>query len=61
MPTLIPWYLYAQPVATTRHLPPEYFMDYELRMGGAGGFATSFDGERLFGISGATVGFAYGM
>ena len=63
MPTAIPWspwFVYTQAVPTSRYLPPEYFMDYELGFGGSNGSANSNDGEILRGRLGATVGFAYG-
>ena len=54
------WYLNNQPIAQERRLPEEFFMEYEMRMGGCEGYSTSLYSKSLLGIMGVTVGLGYG-
>ena len=53
------WDLELQLISGERYLPDNFFMVYELRMGGCGGYATSFKGLEM-GNLGAQVGLPLG-
>ena len=53
------WDLEFQKIPVERYLPDNFFMEYEFRMGGCGGFATSYKGLDR-GIIGAQLGLPLG-
>ena len=54
------WLSNTQGVDESRYLPEDFFMDYEMRMGGCEGYITTFQGVKL-GIDGLAVGLGRGM
>ena len=53
------WFEDDQQVPLGRYLPLEYFLFYEMHMGGCGGYFTPSHGS-MYGVAGASLGIGFG-